>query len=370
MQEIIELEEKSQKIYYKYIDIAKGVAIILVVMGHIESTSALYQIWQKFFMLFHVPIFFMISGLTIQEEQIKKPYSYIKNKIKTIYIRAVIFCVLAVIAHNLCCRYGFYNPLLYPGDFRYDIYTNKEIVKQIILTLGCAGREPIMAAMWFVFVLFFSLCGYAILSSILSYFLKNESSYESVRTIIIWGMFVLSAFLTNHYQFTIKRFSNVFAAIALIHLSHILKHYKTIKFDRWEIVLISFIGLIQNMEYGIVLMNLNIYGNPIFLLSNGFFGMYFVCFWSKKIENYKWSTILQICGRHSFWIMALHILSFKIVTILLSKIYVCQVDIGRVTPIMFSWWEIVIYVVLGVMIPVVMEIIIKYTKKTIIGSVK
>lgn len=35
-------------------------------------------------------------------------------------------------------------------------------------TLLCAGREPIMGAMWFVYALLFALCGYSIISYIVN----------------------------------------------------------------------------------------------------------------------------------------------------------------------------------------------------------
>ncbi|GEM_PF-1191229 len=343
---------KEPKKYYKYIDIAKGFSIILIVMGHIESGFIPYLTWQKFFMLFHVPIFFMLSGLTINGAKVKKTGTYILSKVKSIYLKALLFYLPAVWLHNLFCKIGFYNAALYPGDLKHEIYSAKEILKQTLLTLGCAGREPILAAMWFVFVLFFALCGYSILSGVLGVLIKDEKRYEGVRTLLIWIAFVISAFLTNHYQFTIKRFSNVFAAIALIHTAYLLKEYKRIKFDNWPVMVISLIGLVQNMEYGAVFMNENVYGNPVFLLSNAVFGTYLICFISRKIERFQWSGFIAFCGKKSFFIMALHVAAFKVLTLVLAKIYPCTVLIGRDTPIVSAWWEIVLYIAAGVVIPV------------------
>lgn len=41
-----------------YIDIARGISIILVVFGHIVDLTP----FEKFFFSFHVPVFFMITG--------------------------------------------------------------------------------------------------------------------------------------------------------------------------------------------------------------------------------------------------------------------------------------------------------------------
>lgn len=42
-----------------YIDIARGISIILVVFGHIVDLTP----FEKFFFSFHVPVFFMITGM-------------------------------------------------------------------------------------------------------------------------------------------------------------------------------------------------------------------------------------------------------------------------------------------------------------------
>lgn len=342
----------SNKQYYKYIDMAKGFSIIMIVMGHIETTFYPFLLWQRFFMLFHVPIFFMVSGLTIKNEKVKKTGSFIFGKTKSIYFKGLIFYIPAVLLHNVFYHIGFYNPAIYPGDLKHVLYGKNEMLKQLVLTFGCAGREPIMSAMWFVFVLFFALCGYSILSGMLNLIFKDEKKYEGARTVLIWAALVISAFMTNHYQFTIKRFSNVFAAIALIHMAYLLKNYVQIKFDNWAVAIISLIGLVQNMEYGHILMNENYYGNPVFLLSNAFFGTYLICFTARKIEKFRWSDFIALCGKYSFYIMALHILAFKLLTTVLGRIYPCAVQLGRVTANVSVWWELVLYIAVGVLFPI------------------
>lgn len=42
-----------------YIDVAKGISIILVVFGHIVDLTS----FEVFFFSFHVPVFFMITGM-------------------------------------------------------------------------------------------------------------------------------------------------------------------------------------------------------------------------------------------------------------------------------------------------------------------
>lgn len=64
----------------EYIDVAKGVAILLVVVGHVSSLpapikSSLYS--------FHMPLFFLLSGFFFRQED---TFSTAKRMIPTIVV--------------------------------------------------------------------------------------------------------------------------------------------------------------------------------------------------------------------------------------------------------------------------------------------
>ena len=65
-----------QKQHYLWADITKGIAIILVIMGHsFASTGNIC----KFIFLFHMPLFFLISGYFFN---FSKYYNNLKALIK------------------------------------------------------------------------------------------------------------------------------------------------------------------------------------------------------------------------------------------------------------------------------------------------
>lgn len=47
-----------------YLDIAKGIGIILVLVGHISKNDEI----NRFLYLFHMPLFFIISGMLYKEK--------------------------------------------------------------------------------------------------------------------------------------------------------------------------------------------------------------------------------------------------------------------------------------------------------------
>ena len=80
-----------------WIDAAKGLGIILIVLGHIasvESPSLLYV----YIYAFHVPLFFFISGLTLKPE--RDPFgTMLKGKLRSLLLPYLCYALLG---------YGFY----------------------------------------------------------------------------------------------------------------------------------------------------------------------------------------------------------------------------------------------------------------------
>lgn len=72
------------------IDIAKGIGIILMVIGHacyphIYIFNCIY--------IFHMPLFFFLSGFLFKESSTHKPISYIYKKIKSLYLQIEKFII-------------------------------------------------------------------------------------------------------------------------------------------------------------------------------------------------------------------------------------------------------------------------------------
>ena len=73
----------------KNIDIFKGLLIILVVVGHYDS-----DIVHDIIFLFHMPLFFIISGLLLKKDHLMEGTKYIKTKIQNLMIPYVVYLVI------------------------------------------------------------------------------------------------------------------------------------------------------------------------------------------------------------------------------------------------------------------------------------
>lgn len=100
----------SSIVRYRWVDIAKGFAILSVVLLHIN-----YQFYDSKYLplatllgeLWHVPVFFLLGGFFLKEERLLQPVSFIKGKIKSLYRLLLYFYIPAVLLHNVLLHLGF-----------------------------------------------------------------------------------------------------------------------------------------------------------------------------------------------------------------------------------------------------------------------
>ena len=153
-----------------YVDIAKGIAILAVVLCHVDFTypDASFINISAMLEWYCIPVFFIIGGFFLKEERLVKPVSFIKGKMKSLYLLALYIYLPATLLHNVFFDWGWYSADAVYGDKIIAEWGVKEYALGIVKTLLCAGREPIMGAMWFVYALLFALCGYSIITFIVN----------------------------------------------------------------------------------------------------------------------------------------------------------------------------------------------------------
>lgn len=77
---------------YEFIDLAKGIGILLVILGHITLTPNFLRIWLY---TFHIPLFFFLSGYVFSGNSDFK--SFILKKIKSLLIPYLFFGLVLVL---------------------------------------------------------------------------------------------------------------------------------------------------------------------------------------------------------------------------------------------------------------------------------
>ena len=99
-----------------WLDIAKGLLIILVVFGHIFQSLPQYTTACDFIYSFHMPAFFIISGLTLNTTTSFK--TFFCKKIKHLMVPYLFFCLYIIGLSIVKTLVGFYPT--FPPMFTLD----------------------------------------------------------------------------------------------------------------------------------------------------------------------------------------------------------------------------------------------------------
>lgn len=230
-----------------WVDIAKGVAIIAVVLGHIGYRwpgGRLFPLSDLFVWLWHVPVFFMIGGFFLKDEKLLHPKLFIWGKVKSLYLLILQIYIPVLLLHNFFIRIGFYDlNIEYYGKFVTE-WGVMDFGKNLLAAIFFAGREPLLGAMWFVYVLFMALCIISVVSWLLKKIGDNwkEQTYELIRGLIFLTFAVFGCTLTQLFNFTIPRFNNTLVAVWLIYVGMQVVQRAGFKFN--NLIAALFCGLI------------------------------------------------------------------------------------------------------------------------------
>lgn len=92
LQENTTQESSSQGKRIAAIDVAKGIGILLVVFAHIVG----FNLSNTIIYSFHMPLFFILSGMVMNVEKYRSFKCFIKNKLKSLIVPYLFFCLLSI----------------------------------------------------------------------------------------------------------------------------------------------------------------------------------------------------------------------------------------------------------------------------------
>lgn len=338
------------------VDIAKGLSIIAIVLGHIAykyPAGQLVNTRDLFIYLWHVPVFFIVAGFFIKEEQLVQPKLWFKKKFASLYLKILYFYIPAVLLHNVFIHIGWYS--LESTEPIIHSYAWLDFLKQTLFAICLGGREPIVGAMWFVYVLFMALIGLSIVSWCIKKLVKNDRQYEWVRFITLLAMCMVAGILSNKYGLTIRRFSNTFTAMLLIYVGKTMYQKMKLAFDNGYLAIVC--GLIAfevACMLGGVALNGNEYKDILQLLVAAPAVLYIIMYIGKHIEHHAIGKAIAYIGNNSFYVMALHFVGFKLCTLTLQGAGMGGANLSDLTPgVGSNVLLLLLYAIYGVVFPLV-----------------
>lgn len=292
---------EKKRIYY--LDIAKGLGVVLVILGHIVDLTIPTR---QFITSFHMPLFFLISGMIIHvtEETNRDMRSIVKRKLRSIAVPYFSFSVLSLLVEAAA--------IAFLKNGLWSIF-----LEHLFATVCLVGAS----VFWFLPALFFgellfiavrkrtgkAVCGALMVLLAAAAYLactgagrvladySGEAWYLYVQLLMnsFFRLFVAAGFVAAGY-FSRELFQNISAKPIQSAVSGVLL-----------LVLTAFVSV----RNGITDMNYMVYNNVLLYLITSLGGSFGILFLSRALEKWQTTLPMRICmyyGRNSLIVMMTH----------------------------------------------------------------
>lgn len=293
------------------VSIAKAIAIMLMVLAHTQfSRNA-----NLYINMFHMPLFFFMAGYCFKEKYLLDTRKFVLQKIKGIYVPYVKWSLLFLILHNI-----FFYLNIYSGEFGFNgsvssLYFWNDFAKRFVyIVTRMSGHEQLLGGYWFMKSLFFA--------SFISFL-----TIKYVRKVAIGGGFLLAVtfilYVTNKSIPYLGIGARETLASVFFVIGYMYKKYNMDWHNRPAIIPIIALFLIPStMFWSASLLDMDAVrllpwgitavAGTLMVLAAG----KLLCRSKKRIQN-----LLVFIGDNTLDVLTWHFLSFKIVSLLLIRLY-------------------------------------------------
>lgn len=347
-------------------DIVKGIAITLMVIGHTAFP------FKSFIYLFHMAVFFMVSGYLHNlsySDSIQDVVKFIKKKLYTLWFPFFLGNAIYSILHNFFILINVYTnneSFLGYSDNQYcrlsQYWTIEDILINIIKGVFFAGDTQLGGAFWFLKILFGLSILYVSIGFILAKICKD---YINMIQSIISILLLFIGYYLGLKNVNLFSIQIIFSCYCLFHMGVLLR-YATGKYIygmRCHLIfLVTAFGtlcILNNL--GEISLGNNFYPNPLFLLIASLAGwmlLFEISYFLEKCEMIK--RIFVCLGRSTLSILMLHFLCFKIVSYM-GVIYENKPRyLVAAFPVLYNdkWWWCA-YAFIGLVVPVLSKGLLK-----------
>ncbi|AKB73990.1 O-acetyl transferase [Methanosarcina lacustris Z-7289] len=315
--------------YEKWIDVTKGIGILLVILGHNDFDQSFLTVIHTF----NMPLFFYISGYLFHYKKYKlNPNNFIFQKFKRLVVpyfvtNIIILCTFTLLFFFKMNSFNGNSPVKYLIGVFYGngaplnpptIYTNLlSVPSWFLLGLFCA-----------------SLILYLLTDSHEKYGLAFSSFLCFL--VILFG-FRISKYILLPWSFDIACVSMIFMFSGyLVNYYKINWLYNNFKSNLYNSICILLLFIVISIN-GAVDMNTRTYSNLFFFSIAGLLGTYITIEFAKKISK-KESLLMKIFayfGKNSILILLYH--TFIPIVILDTTNNFCNIrEIISHSPILYS----------------------------------
>lgn len=337
--------------------VAKGIAIILMVIGHAEAPGLI----TNFIYTFHMPLFFMAAGYFFSRKYISDPWKFISKRVKGLYFPFLKWSLIFLLLHNVFFHFGILNEQYgnWTGGVTHP-YTLKTAIARIVLIFtSMSGYDEFMAgAFWFFRGLLVASIMFLLLQMLLE---KRTRMHPTLCVLTICLAMVGFTWLHIYFNFKISTIPNggwrETWGIFFFGAGVLFRTYEAKVREHWGITLAYFALLcfaavqhFSGMNNGARMQDL--WSLPL----TGIVGFLMVHHISACIasRDTRLRRLLVFIGDNTLYIFILHIIAFKPVSAM--KIWWYNLDPAQIGCHMvihynntdFFW---VLYSIAGVALP-------------------
>lgn len=352
------------------ISICKGIAIILMVIGHAEAPGLLTCIIYTF----HMPLFFITAGYFFSARHAENPWDFCTRRFKGLYLPFLKWSLFFFLIHNLCFNVGLLSETYgnWSGGVTHPYSWHEAGSRLMQMITGMAGYDEFHAgAFWFFRGLLVASILFLILYRVLTG--TGRISHTQAVALICLGALAFTAFrITGNYKIHVipnggmrEIWGLFFFGIGVLYR----KFEPSIRENLWLFLLyFIFICIAGKLHFS----GMNHRGTlqDIWTLpltgTAGFLAVHYVAKLLDRHEG-RLRDMMIFIGDNTLYILVFHILAFKAVSIL--KVWHYGLEWGKVGCHMVvhdfqgdGYW--ILYSIVGTALPLLGLLAVRYVRRS------
>lgn len=285
----------------EWLDLLKGVTIYLVIFGHCITRmgNSTYITWINILICsFHMPMFFVLSGYTLNVKYNFK--EFIGKKFVSLMLPAAFFSMLLIL----------YNIIFHMFHHDLAVYVNTISDPTKMMNTILFTKRSLTAGYWFLPVLFSAEIG----SYCLFKYIRNKVADVAITIVL----FLCALYLIDNLQVALPfGIEEALIAIPFVVIGYLLKCIPSIleKMNKWYFMIgYLLIFMIGNRieiirKFGTMNMWNGDIHSPILYFINGLSGIFLLICIGIRIKNCNW---INKIGKNSLYIYGIHYIFLEI----------------------------------------------------------
>lgn len=304
------------------ISIAKGIAIILMVIGHAEAPELI----TNFIYTFHMPLFFIAAGYFFSRKYLDDPWEFISKRVKGLYYPFLKWSFIFLILHNIWFELGILNETYgnWTGGVTHPYTLKSALIRVVMIVTSMSGYDEFMAgAFWFFRGLLVASIVFLLLYKLID---SRTSLSPTVAVLLICISMIALTGLRCWFHIKITTIPNggwrETWGVFFFGVGVLIRNWQHMIPNRWWIALPLLIILCFAAKMHWCGMNNGASMRDLWTLPlTGIAGFLVVNYISGKIDKREGRIrdLLVFIGNNTLYVFIFHIISFKIVSI--AKIY-------------------------------------------------